>query len=90
VKSYLDCDELRQISEEWGTQWADALIEHPRWPSCDQGAAICAAKVIVRKAIAGIAAILDESDDFKPHLPMMSAVIWRAFRSSMPDYGRLA
>ena len=55
----LDHDELKQIATVWGTEWADALIADPRWPTCRQAAALTAAHAIVRTAIDDIARILD-------------------------------
>jgi hypothetical protein len=81
----LDRDELKQMSEIWGTQFADCLITHPNWPASNQPAAIVAASAIVELAIAGIAAILSESNDFVPHLKMISTTIRDSFRRSMPS-----
>jgi hypothetical protein len=80
----LDSGELKFIAQVWGEELADAMITHPRWPRCDQHNAIAAAEAIVRISITGVAAILDEGDDFKPHIGMISATTWSAFQNSMP------
>jgi hypothetical protein len=87
VKSNIDADELREISKNWGTQWADALIADRRWPRCDQKVVVAKAGAIVGLAIAGIAAILSEGDDFKPHLKMISSTVHDSFWNSMPSIG---
>src|SRR5258707_7670936 len=76
----LDSGELKFIAQFWGEKFADALITHPRWPRCNQSRAIAAAEAIVRTAITGVAAILDEGADFRPHLTMISATTWGAFQ----------
>jgi len=80
----LESDELKFIAQFWGERYADALIANPRWPRCNQSRAIVAAESIVRSAITGVAAILDEGADFRPHIGMISATTWGAFQDSMP------
>src|SRR6266436_6076142 len=80
----LDSGELKFIAQVWGEQYADALIAGPRWPRCNQSRAIAAAEAIVRTAITGVAAILHEGADFRPHVRMISAATWSAFQDSMP------
>ncbi len=76
--------DLEQISKIWGAQFADCLITDRRWPTCNQSAAVCAAGLVVDRAITGIVAILDGSDDFKPHTKMMAETTRAAFWNSMP------
>jgi hypothetical protein len=76
---------LKQVAESWGTQFADALILDPRWPGCDQSAAIRATALIVDHAITRIVAILDESDEFREHTPGMALSLRAAFWESMPN-----
>jgi hypothetical protein len=80
----LDSGELKFIAQIWGEEFADALIANPRWPRCNQSRAIAVAESIVRTAITGVAAILDEGADFRPHVKMISATTWCAFQDSMP------
>jgi hypothetical protein len=84
----LDPAELEQISQIWGTQWADALITDRRWPTRNQSAAIRAVGLIVERGITEIVAILDSGDDFKPHTKMMARTIHEAFWNSMPSLNR--
>jgi hypothetical protein len=84
----LDPVELGQISEIWGTQFADILITDRRWPTCDQSAAVRAAGLVVDRAITGIVAILDSGDDFKSHTKMMAATTRAAFWNAMPNPGK--
>jgi hypothetical protein len=80
----LDPDELEQLAEIMGTEYADCLITHPRWPTCNQPAAIRAAGHGVDLGIAGIVAILNGAADFRPHTAMMSTTIRNAFWNSLP------
>ena len=75
----LDPVELEEMSEIWGTQFADCLITDRRWSTCNQPAAILAAGFVVERAITGIVAILDSGDDFKPYTKMMAETIHTAF-----------
>jgi hypothetical protein len=84
----LEAAELEQISENWAAQFADILITDQRWPTCNQPAAIRAAGFVVDRAITGIVAILDGSDDFKPHTKMIAATTRAAFWNSVPNPGR--
>jgi hypothetical protein len=72
-------DELEQLSKIWGMQFAEALITDPRWPTCDQGEAIRAAGVIVKRAIREIVATLDRGEDFRPHTTMMARTVSGSF-----------
>ncbi|WMT78861.1 hypothetical protein [Bradyrhizobium sp. Ash2021] len=83
LSASLDYNELKLIAESWGTQWADALIASPRWPSCNKATTVLAAGAIVESAINGIARILGGSD-FAPHVPMMSATMLQAYQDSLP------
>ncbi|MGY4504214.1 hypothetical protein ACVWYH_008171 [Bradyrhizobium sp. GM24.11] len=84
----LDPVELEQISEIWGGQFADTLISDRRWPTCNQGAAIRAAGLVVERAITGIVEILNGGADFRPHTRMMAETIHTAFWNSMPNAAR--
>jgi hypothetical protein len=75
--------ELTRFAESLGTQWADALITDPRWPSCNQAAAIVAAGAVVDRTASEIANILD-GIAFAPHAAAMSATMRSAFWDSMP------
>lgn len=81
----IDAADLEQISEIWGAQFADIMITDHRWPGCNQPAAIRAAGIVVERAITGIVAILDGSDDFKPHTKMMAETTRAAFWNAMPN-----
>jgi hypothetical protein len=82
-------DELEQISEIWGAQFADCLITDRRWPTCNQPAAIRSAGLVVDRAIRGIVAILDSGDDFKPYTKMIAATTRAAFWNAMPSSGSI-
>ena len=50
----LDPVELEEMSEIWGTQFADCLITDRRWSTCNQPAAILAAGFVVERAIRAV------------------------------------
>jgi hypothetical protein len=83
--SFLLGAELKQISEGWGEELADALISDKRWPMCDQLAAIRTAASIMDQAVARIVAILDASVEFREHTPAMAITLRAAFWNSMPN-----
>ena len=83
----LDSGELKFMAQTWGERFADTLIADPRWPRCKQHSAVAAAERVVMASIKAVEAILDDGDDFKPHVKMMSAATWITFQGSMPGKG---
>jgi hypothetical protein len=81
----LDPADLRLWADFYGARFADTLVSDPRWPRCNQYAAMRRAEVIVRRAICGMAAILDSGDaDLATHVPIIASTMLQAYQASLP------